>query len=129
VSAEAAPAAACRPNISPAGRRMRRRFGWAMLALAIGGAAALAWARVAWPWRAVVFAPAMFSALGFLQAARNTCVARAGEGTFEHDDFSKTPAPDDEVAASRRVAGTIRRDAFLVGLAAAALALATALVR
>jgi hypothetical protein len=60
--------------------------------------------------------------VGFLQARRQTCVARAAEGTFEHDDFSKTKAPDEDVRRSRAVAATVNRDALLIGLAAAVLA-------
>jgi hypothetical protein len=122
-------AQSCRPNISPRGRRLRRRFGWVMMTVAGGGAMAMAWAHVAWPWRVGIFLPSMMAGFGFLQARRNTCVARAKEGTFERDDLSKTPAPETEVAESRRVAQTIRRDATLIGFAGAVLAVATAFVR
>lgn len=84
-----------------------------------------------WAWyvrSGAVFAPAALAATGFLQAARRTCIARAKEGTFENEDFSTKPAPADEVAASRRVAAGIRRDAILIGLAAAAVAAASTLV-
>ena len=82
------------------------------------------------PWylRALVGLPAALAAVAFLQVRRNTCVARAAEGTFERDDFSKTAAPADEVAASRRVAAGILRDAALIGLVGAALAAASVLV-
>jgi len=76
-----------------------------------------------------VFFPAAASAIGFLQASRNTCVLRAKEGTVEHDDFSTEPAPAPDVTASRRVAKGITRDAILIGIGAGALAAATALVR
>ena len=59
---------------------------------------------------------------------RNTCIARAAEGTFEHDDFSRTKAPDDDVAASRRVSATIRRDSALIGVAAGVVAALSALI-
>jgi hypothetical protein len=119
----------CKPNISASGERMRARIGvtsMAITAAAIGGAMAL---RVPWAWRALAFLPASLSAVSLLQARRHTCVARAREGTFEHEDFSKTKAPDHEVADSRRVAAGIKRDSMLIGFAAAALAMATALVR
>jgi hypothetical protein len=119
----------CKPNISAAGERVRMRFGWSFLgvsAVALGGFVA---ARAAWPWRLLVGLPAALSAVGFLQVMRHTCVARAAEGTFEHEDLSKTPAPPAEVAASRRVAATIHRDTAIVGVLAAAIAAATALVR
>jgi len=112
--------AVCKPNISPAGRKRRVIFGWIAAAAAVG-LAVLAIA-LHWHWylRATLFFPAAMAAVGFLQARRNTCVARAMEGTFENDDFTTTKAPDDEVAASRKVASTIRRDAVLIGLASAA---------
>lgn len=81
-----------------------------------------------WPWyaRLVVALPALAAGSGFFQATRNTCIMRANEGTFENDDFSTRPAEADEVAASRKVAAGIRRDMILVGIAAAALAAASA---
>ena len=112
--------AVCKPNISAAGRRRRILVGWVASALALGLAAlgvALHWH---WYLRATLFFPAALAATGFLQASRNTCVARASEGTFENDDFTTTKAPDDEVAASRKVAASIKRDALLIGLASAA---------
>jgi hypothetical protein len=63
------------------------------------------------------------AAIGFLQAGRRTCVARAAEGTFEHEDLSTTPAPEDDVFRSREVASRITRDSILIGLAAVVLAI------
>ncbi len=91
----------------------------------LGASVALHWPGYV---RALVFFPAALSATCFLQAMRNTCVARAMEGTFEHDDFSKTPAPADEVAASRRVARTIQRDALVIGVVSAAIGYASTFV-
>jgi hypothetical protein len=121
--------ASCTPNISPAGIRRRRRFGfqWAGISIAVAGAGMLF--RAPWLARAAVFLPAAAAATGFLQASRNTCVLRAREGTLEHDDFSTTPASASEVAASRQVARGIARDAILIGVGAGALAAATALLR
>ena len=110
----------CKPNISAAGRKRRVMVGWVASALGVGLfalAVALHWH---WYLRATLFFPAALAATGFLQAARNTCVARAAEGTFENDDFTTTKAPDDEVAASRKVASTIKRDALIIGLASSA---------
>jgi len=120
--------AVCKPNISAAGRKRRIMVGWVASALVIG-LAALAIA-LHWHWylRATLFFPAALAATGFLQATRNTCVARAAEGTFENDDFTTTKAPDDEVAASRAVAKTIKRDALLIGLASAAFGALTSLL-
>jgi hypothetical protein len=122
-------APACKANISSAGRRIRMRFG--TLWLGISGVLLLGLIALKAPWycRLLLFLPAALSAVGFLQAGRNTCIRRAAEGTFEHEDLSMTKAPDDEVAVSRKVAGGIRRDMILIGLAAAAIGVATASIR
>jgi hypothetical protein len=119
----------CAPNISPAGRRRRRRFGLQFAGISVAAAGAGVIFRAPWIARAGVFLPAAVSAIGYLQASRNTCVMRAREGTFEHDDFSTEPAPAVDVAASRQVSRGIYRDALLIALGAAAIAAATALIR
>lgn len=119
--------ASCRPNISPAGVRRRVRFGLWNVAAGVVLVVALVALRAPWYAGLAAFVPGALAAVGLLQARRKTCVSRAAEGTFEHEDFSKTPAAEDEVRASRAVAATITRDAILVGLAAAALT--TVLVR
>lgn len=117
--------AVCKPNISARGRRLRRRIGYVAIGLALGVAALTIGLHAPWFLRALVFIPAAGAAVTLLQVRRNTCVARAKEGTFEHDDMSKTAAAEDEVAASRRVAATIQRDGLLIGAASAAVAAAT----
>jgi hypothetical protein len=119
----------CKPNISTAGRRMRMRFGWLWAVITVAGLTASVVLRVPWFWRALSFVPASLSAVGFLQARRGTCVSRAAEGTFEHDDFSKTKASAPDAARSRRASGTIVRDTVLIGILCAAAGAATALVR
>jgi hypothetical protein len=76
----------------------------------------------------LMFIPASISAIGFLQARRHTCVMRAKEGTFEHEDFSTTKASDEEVAASRAVAATVNRDTVLIGVGAAAVGVIVSLI-
>jgi len=120
--------AACRPNISGAGRRRRLRIGYIATLVSLGLLALFIARGSAWYLRALVFVPAGLAAVSLLQVRRNTCIARAAEGTFEHDDFSRTPAPADDVAASRRVAAGIRRDSLLIALASAMLAAITAWV-
>jgi hypothetical protein len=118
----------CKANISPRGRRMRQRVGIVSSVVVLG---LVAWALAGhWPWylRAVVFFPAAGAGFGFFQASRNTCVARAKEGTFEHDDLSKTPAAEADAAASRKVAAGINRDALLLAVAVALAAMATTLI-
>jgi len=120
--------AACRPNISGAGRRRRLRIGYVATVVSLGLLALFIARGSAWYLRALIFIPAGLAAVSLLQVRRNTCVARAAEGTFEHEDFSRTPAPADDVAASRRVAAGIRRDSLLIALASAILAAITAWV-
>ena len=120
--------AACRPNISGAGRRRRLRIGYIATLVSLGLLALFIARGSAWYLRALVFVPAGLAAVSLLQVRRNTCIARAAEGTFEHEDFSRTPAPADDVAASRRVAAGIRRDSLLIALASAILAAITAWV-
>ena len=119
----------CKDNISSAGRRIRMRFGTLWLGISGVLLLGLVALKAPWYWRLLLFVPTTLSAVGFLQVARNTCIRRAAEGTFEHEDLSMTKAPDDEVAASRKVAGSIRRDMILVGLAGAAIGVATAAIR
>ena len=119
----------CTPNISAAGQRRRRRIGLQMAGLTVAATGAGLIFRAPWVARTAVFFPAAVSAIGYLQANRNTCVMRARQGTLEHDDFTTEPAPAADVAKSRRVAISIYRDALLVGVAAAAIAAATAFVR
>jgi hypothetical protein len=119
----------CKANISPAGRLRRVRVGTVGLGLFVVLLVILVATRAAWYWRLVLFLPGAVAAVGLLQARRNTCIKRADEGTFEHDDFSTTKAPDDQVAASRVVAAGIRRDTLLAGLLAAAIGVASAALR
>lgn len=118
----------CRPNISAAGRRLRNRFGVVATVVAVALFGAFIAAHVGWAWRGLVFLPSAMAAVGFLQARRHTCLKHAAAGSFEHDDLSATPAPEDEVAASRKVAAGIKRDALLIGLAGATLSVASAFV-
>jgi len=120
--------AVCRPNISGAGKRRRVRIGYLAVMVTLLLMGVFLAAGVSWYWRALIALPAGLAAVSFLQARRNTCIARAAEGTFEQEDFSRTRAPDDEVTASRRVAAGIRRDSALIGLACGVLAALTALV-
>ena len=120
--------AVCRPNISGAGRRRRLRVGYVAVMTSLLLFGVLLARDSAWYWRALLCLPAALAAVSFLQVRRNTCIARAAEGTFEHDDFSRTKAPDDDVAASRRVSATIRRDSALIGVAAGVVAALSALI-
>ena len=119
----------CKPNISTAGRLRRIRFGNQWLVVSVALLVALVVFRVRWYWGLLMFLPAALSAVGFLQASRHTCVMRAKEGTFEHEDFSRTPAAEEDARRSRVVARGINRDSILVGVAATALALLSTRLR
>lgn len=121
-------AVACKANISASGRRRRMRFGNQWLIVSVALLIVLVVLRVPWYAGLLMFIPASLAAVGLLQARRNTCVMRAKEGTFEHEDFSTTKAPEDEVTASRAMAATINRDTVLVGLGSAALGVVVALI-
>jgi hypothetical protein len=101
------------------------RVGWIGAALTLVFVAGAVATDIAWYWRLLAFLPAVVSASGFLQATRRTCIARANEGTFEHDDFSKTSADDEHVRASRAVAARTKRDVMIVGVLCALVAAAT----
>lgn len=115
-------ATVCVPNITGPGRRRRRNVAIVLLAVA---AALFAWLVVSHAGaglRTIVGLPLAGAAITYLQVTRNTCIKHAQAGTIEHDDFSTTPAPEDQLAASRRVANTILRDGALVGVVTALIA-------
>ena len=70
-------ALACKANISPSGRRRRMRFGNQWLVVSVALLVVLVVMRVPWYGGLALFIPAALSAVGFLQARRNTCVMRA----------------------------------------------------
>ena len=121
--------AACAPNISAAGRRMRRRLGLLSVAVSLALTGAAMALRLPFYARGVVMFPAALAAVSLLQARRHTCVRRAAEGTVEHDDFSTSPAAAADAAASRSLSRGIVRDSLLLAVASGGVAMATALVR
>ncbi len=120
--------ASCTPNFSATGRRRRLRVAQVGAAVAVALLLVLVVLDAPWFARLLVFVPAALAAISYLQVRRNTCVAHAARGTIEHDDFSTTPAPKDELEISRRVARTIQRDGLLLGVVAGLIAAATALL-
>jgi hypothetical protein len=119
-------AVSCRPNFSGPGRRRRRIIAAALalvsLAVFVGlvAAHASAWVRL------LVALPAASASLVGLQVRRNTCLAHAATGTFEHDDFSTTKVEAAFAEASRRVARSIYRDGLLIGVVAGVLGFVSA---
>lgn len=80
-----------------------------------------------WPLRLLVGAPAGAAFVSGLQVTRNTCVAHAATGRFEHDDLTTSAVEDAAfLAESRRVARTIWRDGILGAIVVALAAAATA---
>ena len=107
--------ATCRPNFSAAGRKRRTMAAWVMGLATVGlFATALVLGAGVW-WRALVAVPAMMTTITGLQVRRNTCVAHARMGPFEHEDFSTTKADERDLVESRKVAASIYRDGLLTG--------------
>jgi hypothetical protein len=94
--------AACIANIGPRERRKRVIGGVVMLIVAVALTIALLHAGVARAWRATVFIPLWLSAVGFLQAYHQTCVALAARGT-EHMDAGERSVTDAHALARIRV--------------------------
>lgn len=128
MSAEVLEGASCRPNFGAAGRRRRRNvaIGGALVALALF--VGLVAVGASGPTRLLVALPATLAAISGLQVRRNTCVAHAATGSFEHDDFSLTRVDAAFATASRKVAATIYRDGLLTGVGVAVLAAASSLL-
>ncbi len=117
--------AVCQPNFSAAGRKRRRTVSIVAGVFTVVALVASIWLQVAPGWRALIALPAAVSVLSGLQVRRNTCVAHAANGTFEHEDFSTTKVDAALAAASKRVAATIYRDALITGALVALLSVAT----
>lgn len=120
--------AVCQPNFSAAGRKRRRRVSLVAGVVAVVGLLAALWLHVPAGLRALVALPAAVSVLSGLQVRRNTCVAHAATGTFEHEDFTTSKVDAALAAASKRVAATIYRDALIVGALVALISVASSWV-
>jgi hypothetical protein len=121
--------ASCRPNFSGAGRRRRRNVAIAAGVTSVGMFGAFVALGVPWPVRLLLAVPVGAAVVSELQVRRNTCVAHAAAGTFEHDDLSTEKVDAEFAAASRKVAATIWRDGITAAVAAGVLAAATAFIR
>ena len=73
-------------NIGPAERRQRLNIGWLGLGLTFAALAAFIIFGVPDPWRAVVAAPALLGANGFLQYRMHFCVNFAMRGLYNLGD-------------------------------------------
>lgn len=110
----------CRSNITPWGRKLRKRFGVGSVVAGVVLLVVLVALGAPWWARLSLFLPAASAAAAWLQLTRNTCVALARSGMQEGETAgSYSRASEADAAASRKVAATIQRDAVLVGLAGA----------
>jgi hypothetical protein len=109
-------AAAC-ANIGP--REQRKRLVSGIVALLIGAAVAAGfmWVDASRWWRAILFGPFFFGALGVFQARSRTCVFLALRGVRNLDDGPKPLDDPVEIEALRRQAEKV----YLKSLGAAAL--------
>jgi hypothetical protein len=72
-------------NIGPAERRQRQTLGWIGAAVTVVALVGFVAFHVPWPFRLLVFAPAMLSAQGFLQSAMHFCVGFSMRGLYNFD--------------------------------------------
>lgn len=110
--------AACAPNMSRRARALRVRAAWASsvaTVIAFVVATALGWAW--WARGLSVLVPALVASASYFEARSNVCVLRAAEGTFEHDDRSRTAMEASLLPAIRRVAGSVIIKGVAVALA------------
>jgi hypothetical protein len=111
--------AACAPNMSSGARAVRTRAALlasvaALIAIVLTTALGSPW----WVrWLSVVV-PALVAASAYFEARSNVCVLRAAQGTFEHDDRSRTSMEESLLPAIRRVAGSVIVKGVATGLAA-----------
>jgi hypothetical protein len=127
--ADIAEGAACAPNMSTKARGLRVRVAYAaavatILALVVTVALDAAW----WVRWLAALVPALAAASAFFEARSNVCVLRAAEGTFEHDDRSRTPMEERVLPAIRRVAASVIGKSVAAGLTLSAVAMGVTLL-
>lgn len=115
--------------MSPGARALRVRAAWlasAGVLLALGVTTALgspAWVRLL-----SVLVPALVASSAYFEARSNVCVLRAAQGTFEHDDRSRTVMQASLVPAIRRVATSIIAKGVVAGSSASVVLTALSLL-
>lgn len=100
--------AACAPNMSPGARAVRTRVAQraaiaSVLALGVTVAVGSPW----WLRGLAVLVPALVASSAYFEARSNVCVLRAAQGTFEHDDRSRTRMDGTLLPAIRRAATSV----------------------
>jgi hypothetical protein len=119
----AALATECIPNIGPAERRKRLRFGFLLLGIGVVLAAVLLSTGAARAWRLVVLLPLWSAAVGFVQVRDKTCVRLAAQNQRNMDDGPQTITDPAELAQVRRQARRVHIQSFVLAAAATALVL------
>jgi hypothetical protein len=111
--------AACAPNMSAGARAVRARIARgasvaALIALVLTTALGSPW----WVRWLSVLVPALVAGASYFEARSSVCVLRAAQGTFEHDDRSRTVMEESLLPAIRRVAGSVIVKGVASGVAA-----------
>jgi hypothetical protein len=115
--------------MSPGARAVRMRIAWFGSVVALG--ALVVTTMLASPWWVrwlSMFGPALVAASSYFEAKSNVCVVRAAQGTFEHDDRSRTPMQASLLPAVRRVATSIIAKGVATGLLASVVLTALSLI-
>jgi len=121
--------AACAPNMSKGARAVRMRVAQgaavvAVAALVVAVLAGLPW----WARLVAVLVPALVASSSFFEARSNVCVLRAAQGTFEHDDRSRTPMEATLLPAIRRAATSVIAKGVTTAVAASGVAVLVSLL-
>jgi hypothetical protein len=114
----------CIANIGPRERRRRLRGGFVALAFAALGVVLLWTTGASRGWRALLFVPLLFAALGLLQVRAKTCVALAAQGMRNLDAGNERIDDPAELQAVKAQARRVNIQALLVAAAVTAALLA-----
>jgi hypothetical protein len=126
---ELAEGAACAPNMSAGARRVRARVArGAAVAAAVTFVLVVLLDAVWWVRWLAVLLPALVASEAYFEARSNVCILRAAQGTFEHDDRSRTPMASTVLPAIRRVAKSVVAKGAVTALLASAVATVLSLV-
>jgi len=121
--------AACAPNMSAGARAVRMRVAQgAAVAAVVALVAATALGAPWWARGLAVLVPALVASSAYFEARSNVCVLRAAEGTFEHDDRSRSAMQAALLPAIRRVATSVIAKGVATAVAASVAAAASSLI-
>jgi hypothetical protein len=121
--------AVCAPNMSAGARAVRVRVARGAAVVAVAALVVAVVAGAAWWVRFVaVLVPALVASSAYFEARSDVCVLRAAEGTFEHDDRSRTPMEATVLPAIRRAATSVVAKGASTAVAASAVAVLLSLL-